>query len=97
MSAASGGVREAKDIAENSLMVATVARDWSNGREDSTLSAFSMKRLEKILQLQRRATNPLDPVASVQAQSQLAHVEVPWLTGQLQQTLTQLEELAGQK
>lgn len=97
MSAASGGVRKAKDTAENSLTVPAVVRDWSNGREDSTLSAFSMIRLEKILKLQRQATYPLDPVASVHAQAQLAHVEVPWLTGQLQQTLTRLEEMTRQK
>lgn len=67
MSAASGGVRNAKEIAEKSLTVPAAARDWSNGGEDPMLSTFSMNRLEKILQLQRQATYPLDPVASVRA------------------------------
>lgn len=69
----------------------------ASGSEDNTLGAFSMNRFEKILQLQQQATYPLDPVASVRAQSQLAHVEVPWLTRQLQQTLTLLEAATGQK
>lgn len=58
---------------------------------------MDLKRLAKIQELQRRATNPMDTVASVQAQAQLAHVEVSWLTSQLQQTLTMLEEMVGQK
>lgn len=69
----------------------------AGGDDDSTLDAFSMNRFEKILQLQREATYPLDPVSSVRAQSQLAHVEVPWLARQLQQTLTRLDEMTGQK
>lgn len=69
----------------------------AGGGEDSTPDVFSVDRFEKILKLQREATYPLDPVSSVRAQSQLAHVEVPWLTRQLQQTLTRLEEVTGQK
>ena len=65
--------------------------------EDSTVGPFSISRFEKILQLQQQATYPLDTVSSVRAQSQLAHVEVPWLSRQLQQTLTLLEEATAQK
>ena len=57
---------------------------------------FPAERFQRILQLQRQATYPLDPVAAVRAQSQLAHVEVPWLTGQLQDTLMRLDELSGE-
>jgi hypothetical protein len=60
-------------------------------------AGFPMERFEKILELQRRATYPLDPVASVHAQAQLAHVEVPWLTSQLQLTLARLEEMTNPK
>lgn len=57
---------------------------------------FSTERFERILELQRQATYPLDPVAAVRAQSQLAHVEVPWLAGQLQDTLIRLNQLSGE-
>lgn len=54
-------------------------------------------RLEQILRLRRQAIYPLGPVAGVWAQSQLAHVEVPWLVDSLQDVMAwarQLEQLA---
>ncbi len=54
-------------------------------------------RLELILRLRRQAVYPLGPVAGVWAQSQLAHVEVPWLVETLQDVTAwarQLEQLA---
>lgn len=62
MSAAGGGVRSAKEIAEKSPTVPAAARDWSNGGEGSAPSTFSTNRLEKILQLQRQATYPWIPL-----------------------------------
>lgn len=53
-------------------------------------------RLEQILRLRRQAIYPLGPVAGVWAQSQLAHVEVPWLVDSLQDAMAwarQLEQL----
>jgi hypothetical protein len=69
MSTASGGARNTKGVMENSLPVPAAAADWSNGDEDSMPGAFSMNRFEKILELQRQATYPLDPVGSVRAQA----------------------------
>jgi hypothetical protein len=63
--------------------------------QDATFGGPFEKRFEGIRQLQRQATYPMDPVAAVRAQSQLAHVEVPWLTRQLQESLTRLEDLTG--
>jgi hypothetical protein len=54
-------------------------------------------RLELILRLRRQAIDPLGPVAGVWAQSQLAHVDVPWLVETLQDVTAyarQLEQLA---
>lgn len=60
-----------------------------------SIPGSSGERFERILRLQQQATYPLNPVAAVLAQSQLAHVEVPWLTGQLQRAQTRLQELTG--
>ncbi len=66
-----------------------VSQDAGHSSTTDVLGA----RFERIIQLQRQATYPLDPVAAARAQSQLAHVEVPWLTRQLKETLTQLDNL----
>lgn len=80
----------------NSSLKAPADPGWSHqDGQDATSGGPFEKRLERIRQLQRQATYPMDPVAAVQAQSQLAHVEVPWLTRQLQETLTHLEDLTG--
>lgn len=50
-------------------------------------------RLELILRLQRQAIYPLGQVAGVWAQSQLAHVEVPWPIGSLQDALAWTRQL----
>lgn len=63
---------------------------------DAVPAIFSHERFERILRLQRQAVYPLNPVAAVMAQSQLAQVEVPWLTRQLQQAQSRLHELTGE-
>jgi hypothetical protein len=60
------------------------ANRLASDSEDSTAGGYSLNRFERILALQRQATHPLDPVAAVRAQAQLAHVEVPWLIRQLE-------------
>ena len=78
-----------------SLQVPPADPGWFQDGQDATFGGPFEKRLERTRQLQRRATYPMDPVAAVRAQSQLAHVEVPWLTRQLQEPLTRLEDLTG--
>lgn len=56
-------------------------------------SAATKDRLERILMLQRQAIYPLDQVSGVWAQSQLAQVEVPWLTRSLQDALIRIGQL----
>lgn len=63
---------------------------------DAVPAVFSHERFERILRLQRQAVYPLNPVAAVMAQSQLAQVEVPWLTRELQLAQTRLRELTGE-
>lgn len=63
---------------------------------DAVPAIFSHERFERILRLQRQAVDPLNPVAAVMAQSQLAQVEVPWLTRQLQLAQSRLHALTSE-
>jgi hypothetical protein len=68
----------------------------SSYREKTAVDSVE-DRLELILRLRRQAIDPLGPVAGIWAQSQLAHVEVPWLVETLQDvraSARQLEQLA---
>jgi hypothetical protein len=62
---------------------------WKPGPDAGEIA----KRLENIRELQRQATYPLNTVGCVRAQSQLAHVEVPWLTSQLENALISILDL----
>lgn len=81
---------------KNPSTTLAAAPGGADGSGPSLPGSVSDERFERILRLQRQATYPLKPVAAVLAQSQLAHVEVPWLTGQLQQAQTRLQELTGE-
>jgi hypothetical protein len=68
----------------------------SSYREKAAVDSVE-DRLERILKLRRQAIDPLGPVAGIWAQSQLAHVEVPWLVETLQDVTAsarQLQQLA---
>ena len=93
MSAAGGAAPRSEDTVRKSLPVTAAAPGPTNEGGD----LGHADRFERIRQLQLQAIYPLDPVAAVRAQSQLAHVEVPWLTRQLQQTLTRIEGLTAQE
>lgn len=84
MSPADAGLRNIEQTPGSPGTPTAAARLASSDREDSTAGGYSLNRFERILALQRQATYPLDPVAAVRAQAQLAHVEVPWLIRQLQ-------------
>lgn len=56
-------------------------------------SSETTKRLERIRELQLRAVYPLDTVGCAHAQSQLAHVDVPWLTARLAEAVLRIREL----
>lgn len=94
MSAANGTTRNMQQTTTTSISVPSATLDHPDGC-DATSSGVPDDRFERILQLQRQAIYPMDPVAAARAQSQLAHVEVPWLTRQLQETLTRLEDLTS--
>jgi hypothetical protein len=76
-------------------IVPTAATEQAGGSVEAVSGTFSPERFERILRLQRQAIYPLDPVGAMMAQSQLAQVEVPWLTRQLQLAQRRLLELTG--
>lgn len=51
-----------------------------------------VQRLQKIRKLQRQAMYPLDTVGGTWALSQLAQVEVPWLTACLEEAMIRMME-----